>query len=32
MIAKILQLPRFIWVKDYIFKEAIIIKVKLITK
>lgn len=30
MIAKILQLPRFIWVKDYIFKEAIITKVKLI--
>ena len=30
MIARILQLPRFKWVKDYIFKEAIITKVKLI--
>ena len=30
MIARILQLPRFIWVKDYIFEEASIVKVKLI--
>ena len=30
MIARILQLPRFIWTKDYLFKEAIITKVQLI--